>query len=499
MATSDETLNAYGVDNPHGEKPEDVSDQPSAWDRLKQKVSAYYSPEAIEARRQYKGYGGTANITPKEAETALGWMPGAGEAMMVEDAFQSGGMGAGLGSAILAGALARPKKAFQAGKKILGFGDDAAESVAKVATEGAEVAAGKVAQEGAEQVAKKSDEFEVAAAGAYTNEDVVVAKSLWERLGTKSPYFQRWFGKSAVVDDAGEPLLVYHGSKASRQVDHKGALHPVASLHDTFDPALVGSATDAGWFGSGTYFTPSYAVARHYSGSPVKGTGPITKGGIGQEPMRGSAVGYKTLSGWQPVGGASRVPAHRAGLTGGIGGKAPAPKAVLPAYVSIKNPYVFGDDFIGGVTHVVGDFKPLPADIHDDVMRMAGFDSLTFAAVGKGPYRMSRAISDRVHEFVKDGGSTLQLQNHISEALTRVLQERGYDGAMLKLTDSASGKRMITEIVAFDPRQIKSASGNIGTFDPADVRHTRSALLGAGAAAEASRRALSDVSDSDTE
>lgn len=498
MATSDETLNTYGVDNPHGEKPEDVSDQPSAWDRLKQKVSDYYSPEAMEARRQYKGYGGTANITPKEAETALGWMPGAGEAMMVGDAFQSGGMRAGLGSAILAGALARPKKAFQAGKKILGFGDDAAESAAKVATEGAEVAAGKVAQEGAEQVAKKSDEFEVAAAGAYTPEDVTIAAALWKRLGTRSPYFRRWFGESKIVDDAGEPLLVYHGSKASREVMHKGKLHPVASLHDTFDPAKVGSATDAGWFGSGTYFTPSYAVARHYSGSPVRGIGEIT-----ERPLVYPGAPDSRRSGWQAVGGLSDVPAEKAslkaGLPEGVDDLAPAPKAVLPAYVSIKNPYVFGDDFIGGVTHVIGDFKPLPVDIHDDVMRMAGFDSLTFAANGNDTGKMARAISDRVHEFVQEGGNTLQLQNHISKALTRVLQERGHDGAMLKLSDSVSGKPMVTEIVAFDPRQIKSASGNIGTFDPADVRHTRSALLGAGAAAEASRRALSDVSDSDTE
>ena len=49
---------------------------------------------------------------------------------------------------------------------------------------------------------------------------------------------------------------------------------------------------------------------------------------------------------------------------------------------------------------------------------------------------------------------------------------------------------MVAEIVAFDPRQIKSASGNIGTFDPADVRHTRSALLGAGLSAEAARRTM---------
>jgi hypothetical protein len=41
---------------------------------------------------------------------------------------------------------------------------------------------------------------------------VAEAAKLWKEKGIDSPYFKKWFGKSKVVDDNGEPLVVYHGS-----------------------------------------------------------------------------------------------------------------------------------------------------------------------------------------------------------------------------------------------------------------------------------------------
>ena len=43
---------------------------------------------------------------------------------------------------------------------------------------------------------------------------VAEAAKLWNEKGIDSPYFKKWFGKSKVVDENGEPLVVYHGSKA---------------------------------------------------------------------------------------------------------------------------------------------------------------------------------------------------------------------------------------------------------------------------------------------
>lgn len=44
---------------------------------------------------------------------------------------------------------------------------------------------------------------------------VAQASAMWGRLGVESPYFKRWFGKSQVLGDHGQPLLVHRGA-ASR-------------------------------------------------------------------------------------------------------------------------------------------------------------------------------------------------------------------------------------------------------------------------------------------
>lgn len=58
---------------------------------------------------------------------------------------------------------------------------------------------------------------------------------------TETAAFRRWFGDSKVVDENGQPLVVYHGTSADFSV---------------FDESRIGSVTDDGWYGRGFYFTP---------------------------------------------------------------------------------------------------------------------------------------------------------------------------------------------------------------------------------------------------
>ncbi|MFQ5645155.1 MAG: hypothetical protein ACE5FQ_15875, partial [Thiogranum sp.] len=48
-------------------------------------------------------------------------------------------------------------------------------------------------------------------AGAKANE-IMDAAAEWLEKGVNSKYFKRWFGNSKVVDENGEPLIVYHGT-----------------------------------------------------------------------------------------------------------------------------------------------------------------------------------------------------------------------------------------------------------------------------------------------
>jgi hypothetical protein len=71
---------------------------------------------------------------------------------------------------------------------------------------------------------------------------------------TALPEFREWFAASKVVDDAGEPMVVYHGG---------------AKNFDEFDMARVGEKQKSDW-GPGIYLTPSKSNADYYRVEAVK-------------------------------------------------------------------------------------------------------------------------------------------------------------------------------------------------------------------------------------
>lgn len=70
------------------------------------------------------------------------------------------------------------------------------------------------------------------------------------KIVTETSAFKNWFGDSKVVDEAGKPLVVYHGS-------------PTASSIKAFDPDRTGR--DAGFYGQGHYFSADQEVADSYT------------------------------------------------------------------------------------------------------------------------------------------------------------------------------------------------------------------------------------------
>jgi hypothetical protein len=67
---------------------------------------------------------------------------------------------------------------------------------------------------------------------------------------TETPAFKKWFGDSKVVDEKGEPLIVYHGTD---------------SEFDIFDAEHISkSSGNSGNYGKGFYFAPSAALASRF-------------------------------------------------------------------------------------------------------------------------------------------------------------------------------------------------------------------------------------------
>jgi hypothetical protein len=165
---------------------------------------------------------------------------------------------------------------------------------------------------------------------------------------TRSPFFQRWFGDSKVVDENGSPLVVYHGTNKDIT---KFKMSPEGAL------------------GAGIYLTPSADHAGYYS----EGEG----------------------------------------------------ANIVPTYVSIKNPLVID----GTIT-----------------------DPMVEALVRLGVQESKAA--DIVEKAYEEKG-------YIGKQVMSRAMKQGFDGIMQYGRDG-----VLSEIVAFSPKQIKSAIGNKGTYSP---------------------------------
>lgn len=171
----------------------------------------------------------------------------------------------------------------------------------------------------------------------------------------RSKNFKNWFGDSKVVDDKGQPLMLFHGTK---------------TFFDVFKPSSRGAQ------GPGIYFTDSPKEAGMYT---------------------------------------------RSSTSGG--------ENVVPVYISMKNP-----------------------------LRVKG-DQNVFDMVGAGDDNL-------VDVLKKKGYDGIIWENKESPWSRKIMQEAGLE---------ATGDT--THYVVFDPKQIKSAIGNKGTFNPNDPNILRGAAV----------------------
>ena len=200
----------------------------------------------------------------------------------------------------------------------------------------------------------------------------------------ETPAFKTWFEGSSVVDDAGQPLTLYHGTRAGEDFD-------------TFEPGE----------GIGAHFgTTGAANDRLAFGDVFDGT------------IKGEG------------------------------------ERVMPVHLAIRKPIELGD------------------------------------VRWEDPWEVAEAVQnkDPSIKIVDDNA----IEGPSFDDVRKALADAGYDGIKYKNEFEDEGS---TSYIALKPEQIKSATGNKGTFDPADSRiaHQKASIEGAKQPVSTMKTAVSDA------
>lgn len=284
---------------------------------------------------------------------------------------------------------------------------------------------------------------------------------------TDLPSFVRWFWDSVVKTPEGAPLRMYHGSGYGDIT--------------TFDLARTDPNA---LFGPGFYFTDSPDIASSYTAkgapevSPAEReahyrVGKIVQGYGGRERV----LDYNPNGKWgtwevhvQPVDadGAAAGPSRWHATEPDPKNMPDRPGAgVLPVYLSIKNPFSMDPwPEVGGWRMMDADEMGRLLDAVDRVVpgiSERARATLPHQATGQSAYETLTLL---VHMNGSDNPKAV---------VNEILKAAGYDG----ITHIGGGRVNADDpahrvYIAFSPTQIKSATANVGTFDPANPSILRS-------------------------
>jgi len=237
-----------------------------------------------------------------------------------------------------------------------------------------------------------------AEAGAPKGKQAEAAK-LWQEKGTDSPFFKKWFGKSKVVEENGEPLVVYHGTDRE---------------FTTFDPLRQSTESRLSQQGPGFYFTDKKSEAKGY--------------GKSMEVYLSLDDPFVISSFTQ-----SKIPLDKAAELYALG----------------KNTHFFER----GVKHQTG-IDTAGMSREEVARKYIQYEIENNPSPSLSPDKI-------ILQNLKRAYKTYGPDNQLAELLQNSKDLLGHDGVVDSTGDA-------TVYTAFSPEQIKSATGNRGTFDAGD-------------------------------
>ena len=245
----------------------------------------------------------------------------------------------------------------------------------------------------------------------HESEHAEAAKD-WKENGTDSKAFKAWFGDSKVVDADGQPKKMFHGTSFD---------------FGSFD---TGNKKNGAVLGYGAYFTDDPDRAAAYAG---KGDGANT----------------------------------------------------IPVYLSAKNPFDVNGQLTQDQADKIGDSlakfsdekslltsprvdKTWPKDQRDEAKKFYEEKLSEWKEIGGNVDRVKPKVESINGEFVVtySDSSKQSVPRNAALAFQNIMSLHGPDSSSILRDAGFDAVTRGDEWVIFDPKQIKSATGNRGTFDP---------------------------------
>jgi hypothetical protein len=285
----------------------------------------------------------------------------------------------------------------------------------------------------------------------------------------KSPEFKAWFGNSAAVDAEGNPLILKHGTNTGG--------------YTTFDTDGRGK-TD----GTGAFFTVSHYNAKTYTETdrlidtptPEEALANLEDYGLYIEKGEDSQGVYYTA--YDGYGNSYSADTELEAVEGVLLEGSESQEGIYEVFLSIQNPLIVEANGANwdsiGQTWVV----------YDTVAKEPDWFGSQEEAEEEADRLIEEYLSDpeEYPDFDPETDIEVKLDEfsgHTTDDIAREAREEGYDGVIfIDIYDNGthSGYSDSTDVyVVFDPTQVKSATYNVGTFDPKnpDIRYQQDSVL----------------------
>lgn len=257
-----------------------------------------------------------------------------------------------------------------------------------------------------------------------------------------SPAFQDWFGESKAVDESGAPLRLYHGTSAD---------------FSAFDPSKLGESTSAPSAGKGFFFSDKPQVANSYAESNYY----PSEAEVLQDPT------VKTVQ--------DQLAKHRKQYQAVLAEYSKATKNAELAQAAYGKGQISNEELNTWIDKIEEPGRKL-GEVSD-----ALYSAQSALAEAKNAVYESRSGTTGTvmpvylslkNPLVKDFGGRHYREQSFNSLLKQAKKE-GRDGAIFQNVYDGGDVPSNVHVV-FDPKQIKSATGNVGSWDPrtADILHS---------------------------